>query len=74
MWDGSHIQLTEYIKKNMNDPSSFEHVSTEWAYKGKGMVIREVVRGNNAFGAKILVSYTAVADRDGNILSVTQDQ
>lgn len=71
-WDGSHIELTKWIKENMNDPSSFEHVSTNYWYEGDHMIIQEKIRGNNAFGAKILVTYIATADRDGNVISVKQ--
>ena len=58
-WDGSHIELKNYIKRNMNDPSSFQHVETLYSDKGDYLVVQMTFRGKNAFGGLVLNSVTA---------------
>ena len=69
-WDGSHRNLERLIKDNMNDPSSFDHVETTYADKGKYILVQMRYRGKNAFGATVLNTTTAKVDIDGNILSI----
>ena len=69
-WDGSHSALKDYVKENMNDPSSFDHVKTTYADKGNYLIIQMTFRGKNAFGAKVLQTVNAKVDLDGNILSI----
>ena len=71
-WDGSHGMLKRWIKDNMNDPDSFDHIQTTYADRGKYILIQMKFRGKNAFGAKVISVVTAKADLDGNILSVDQ--
>lgn len=71
-WDGSHINLTTTLKSSMNDPESYEHVKTNYWDFGDSIVIKTTIRGKNGFGAKILKSYRAVTDIDGNIFSLTE--
>lgn len=54
LWDGSHYELTKFIKQNMNDPGSYTHVSTHyWKGDNGNLIVRTVFRGKNAFGAII---------------------
>lgn len=71
-WDGSHYNLTELIKKSMNDPDSYEHVKTVYRDLGSKIIVTTTFRGNNAFGAKILNTVVAEVDEHGNVLNVVQ--
>ena len=54
----------------MNDPKSFEHVSTEFSYGKKNVTAKMIYRGNNAFGAKVLGAVKGTLDYNGNLLEV----
>lgn len=69
-WDNSHKNLKRWIKDNMNDPKSFEHVKTTYTDKGDYLLIYMNYRGKNSFGATVLQTTIAKVDLDGNILSV----
>jgi len=69
-WDGSHSALKSYVKDNMNDPSSFDHIKTTYSDKGNYLLVQMKFRGKNSFGAKIIEVVTAKVDLEGNILSV----
>lgn len=73
-WDGSHINLVRELKRQMNDPDSFEHVSTVYRdlEPKDELVVTMKFRGNNAFGGKILSTVIAVVDLDGNVLSMDE--
>lgn len=65
-WDGSHPAIEAYIKKNMNDPESYEHVKTTFFVpqdtNQKQIVFKTTFRGKNAFGAVILNTVAAKCD------------
>ena len=71
IWDGSHRNLTRYIKQKMNDPDSYEHIQTTWLDKKNYILVQTECRGKNAFGAKIINVVTAKVDLDGNILQIS---
>lgn len=69
-WDGSHIKLTEHIKKSMNDPDSYQHVKTlYWEYDNH-IVVKVTYRGKNAFGGVVKNTVRAKCDLDGNIIEI----
>lgn len=70
IYDGSHSALKRYIKGNMNDPSSFEHIETNYNDKGNYLLVQMKFRGKNSFGAKVIEMVTAKVDLEGNILSI----
>lgn len=70
LWDGSHIGLVKYVKKNMNDPKSYEHVETKYKDNGTHIYINMTFRGNNAFGGKVINRIEATSDYEGNIIKV----
>jgi type IV secretory pathway VirB10-like protein len=67
-WDGSHIQLTELIKQNMNNPDSFKHVETTYTNLGLhvGIKVYETFRGTNAFGGVVTNQAIATVDYKTN--------
>lgn len=68
--DGSHRNLEKWIKNNMNDPKSFEHVETTYTDKGDHLLVYMKYRGKNAFGAKVIQTVIGTVDLNGNVLSV----
>ncbi len=69
-WDGSHSNLKKWVKNNMKDPKSFEHVETTYTDKGDHLVVYMKYRGKNSFGATTLETAIGTVDLNGNILSV----
>lgn len=69
-WKGQHLNLERAIKNSMNDPKSYEHVKTIWEDKGSYLLIETTIRGNNALGAKIIKTYRAKADLNGNVIEI----
>ncbi len=69
-WDGSHNNLVKYVKDRMNDPNSFEHVSTKYWIIGETIVVLMVYRGKNAFGGVITENIKAETNIEGEIKKV----
>lgn len=70
-WDGSNVYVERYIKQNMNDPKSYEHIETSHRDKGDHILVRTKFRGSNALGVKVIQVVDAKVDIDGNVLSIT---
>jgi hypothetical protein len=73
-WDGSHRFLERSIKRSMNDPDSYDHISTTYLDKGKYLIVKTTFRGKNAFGALVINSVTAKTDLDGNVLEIISEE
>ena len=69
-WDGSNINLVVYVKNNMNDPKSFEHVETLCKDQGNNIMVSMEFRGKNGFGGVVKNKVVALLDINGNILEV----
>lgn len=71
-WSGAHTNLERYIKDNMNDPDSYEHVETSYKDYNNYILVITKYRGTNKFGAKVLGSTKAKVDIDGNVLEIVE--
>lgn len=71
-YDGSHSTLKRLVKENMKDPSSFDHIKTNYEDKGSYILVQMSYRGKNSFGAKVIQTTTAKIDLDGNIISILE--
>ncbi len=71
-WDGSHSNLTTFIKNNMNDRKSYEHVKTVSWDNGNYLIVQTTFRGKNAFGALVLNTVKAKVSLDGEILEILE--
>jgi hypothetical protein len=69
-YDGSHFELNRTIKRSMNDPNSYEHVSTSYSDKGDYLLISTTFRGKNAFGGVVKNTVSAKSTVDGNIIEI----
>lgn len=52
-WDGSHRTVEAYIKARMNNPDSYEHISTSYRDMGSYLLVSTAFRGTNAFGGVV---------------------
>lgn len=73
--NGAHKMLEGYVKSHMNDPESFEHVSTEYIMpKDTGVTATVYVmtfRGKNKFGGVVTQTIRASCDiKTGKVLNV----
>ena len=69
-WNGSHLELTKYIKTIMNDPKSYEHVKTTYSDQGDSLIVRATFRGKNAFGGVVVNWISAKCSIDGTIIEI----
>ena len=71
-YDDSYRPLVSYIKENMNDPKSYEHIQTGYNTEGEKMVtIVTRFRGKNKFGALVINQCEATAEiESGNLITV----
>jgi len=72
VWDGSHINLENYIKKSMHNPDSYKHVETKYIDRGNHLVVFTVFRGTNAFGGIVTNSIMAKVGLEGDILEIVK--
>jgi len=73
-WDGSHRKLERYIKDNMNDPDSYDHVETRYSDYGSYLLVATKFRGKNAFGGTVLNIVTAKVDINGNVFEIVSNE
>ena len=73
-WDGSYRPLEKLIKSNMNDDSSYKHVSTVYHLvlnKDPHAIVKTTFRGTNAYGGVVKQTVAARVDvRTGEIVSI----
>jgi len=71
-WDGSHRALTKYVKEQMNDPDSFEHVETKYWDMKDHLIVSMTFRGKNAFGGTVKNIVKAKVSLDGKQLTILE--
>ncbi|RDQ32878.1 hypothetical protein C4A40_03770 [Escherichia coli] len=73
-WDGSYRPLEKLIKENMNDDSSYKHVSTVYHLilnKDPHAIVKTTFRGTNAYGGVVKQTIAArVNVKTGEIVSI----
>lgn len=66
IWDGSHIEFTNYLKEQLRDPDSYEHIETRYGKKGSDSVrIQTTFRAKNGFGGFNIMRAEGIAHVDG---------
>lgn len=71
--NGKCFPVSRIIKKGMNNPDSYEFVSSEFkVIDNNTFLVTERCRGTNAYGGIITVEYEAVVTIDGDVLSLKQ--
>ena len=69
-FDGSHNELTVYIKEHINDPDSYKHDETTFSYNTDHCIVLTAYRGTNKFGG--VVRNYIKAKTDANTCAVLQ--
>lgn len=69
-WDGSHKGLERYIKKNLKNPDSYDHVQTVYGDKGDHLIIETTYRATNSFNAVVTEKAYAKVNVDGTGLTI----
>lgn len=72
--DGSVRQVTQFLKKNLNDPESYE--SVEWGQvtenpHTKWFIVRHKYRAKNGYGATQIYNQIFTLDSLGTVLSTS---
>ena len=73
-WDGSHRQVTQWLKKNLKDPKSYEHIETRvLPVNDKGLHFAFVqYRAKNSFGGYVIGNVSATyKNSDCSVTKVT---
>ena len=73
-WDGSHIKLERYIKKElMKDPESYDHMETGYKVIDDKLYVSIKFRGNNSFGGKVINKVLAICDKEnGDVIEIVE--
>lgn len=69
-WDGSHRQLEKYVKNNLKDPESYEHIETRYGVKDDIVTVVMKYRAKNSFGGFVVNQAIATAKIDGTLITV----
>jgi hypothetical protein len=76
-WDSSVPAVTNYLKKNLNDPDSVQYI--EWSKvaelpegipDGRRYLVRCKYRAKNSFGGYVIENQIFALDKDGGVISV----
>lgn len=73
-WDGSHVQLERYIKKNLKDPDSYEHIETRYGDQGDYLLVSTSYRARNSFGGMVVGKVIAKAAIDGQLIEIVSSE
>lgn len=64
-----NLKLARYIKKNMHNPKSYDHIQTEWGITQDTLIeITTTIRGENKLGGRSIQKAKALLDANGNVL------
>lgn len=69
-FSGEHLSLSRYIKANMKNPDSYEHIKTVYVDNGDYLTVETLYRGTNGFGGVVPGVVKAKADLKGDLLEI----
>lgn len=69
-WDWSHIALSNFVKKNLKDPKSYEHIETTYSITDNTIVVLMKYRAKNSFWWYVIESIKAYYDLDWNPVNI----
>ncbi len=76
-WDGSHRNLYRYLKENVKDPDSLEHIETRYKKNfdknekfNNTLSVTTKYRAKNSFGGYVVEFISADYDLDGNLIRI----
>jgi hypothetical protein len=73
-WSGAHIKTERFIKQNLKDPDSYDHVSTRYKVNNEDtLIILTTYRAKNSFGATILeTTKVLVSSENGDVIRIVK--
>lgn len=74
MGGGYCMNLKHFVKKNLNDPDSFEHVETNTYDNGNDVIVKMMYRTKNVFGTKIIKSVKARVSWDCEVMEIIESK
>lgn len=69
-WNGSHKTLEDYIRKNLKNPDSYDHVETLYVDKGDHILLETTYRATNSFNAIVTEKVYAKSTLDGSQVTI----
>lgn len=69
-WDGANIELEKKIKESLNDPDSYEHITTTYIDAGTYLAVKTTFTARNVYGGVIKQQVVVQQDTLGNIIKV----
>jgi hypothetical protein len=69
---GQSWPVSDYIRANMNDPKSYEWVSTNYHDMGDHLIVNQEYRGRNAFGGVVTEGVKARVSLNGQVESILE--
>lgn len=69
-FSGEHANLARFVKANMKNPDSYDHVKTVYLDKGDYLIVETTYRGTNSFGGVVPNTIKAKVDIDGNLIDI----
>jgi hypothetical protein len=69
-FDGSHRNVEAFIKSQLKDPSSYEHVETRYTVNTNTITVYTKYRARNSFNAVVTETRIATVDSEGKVLSL----
>jgi zinc-ribbon domain len=73
-WDGSHIELEQWVKQSLKDPGSYEHIETRYSDEGGHIALIMRYRAKNGFGGYTVGRVVATAAVDGALTEIVSSQ
>lgn len=69
---GEHIKLAKFIKKNMKNPKSYEHVTTHYNEYDDYLIVETTYRGTNSFGGVVPATLKAKVTLNGDVIEILE--
>lgn len=69
-WDGSHRKLERYIKNQLNDSDSYQHIETRYNPDITPMQVATKFRAKNAYGALMINHVLAQVTDEGEVIRI----
>ena len=66
-WDGSQPSVEKWVKSQLNDPNSYEHIETTYRDFDSVISINTEFTAKNGFGGRVRSRCIAVIDTLGNL-------
>lgn len=70
LFSGAHRGLQRVIKNGLNDPDSYEHISTTYEDYKDFLIVSTKYRAKNVFGGFVVSEVVAKVSLNGNVVEI----